>query len=178
MSWRKMKEESPPGILLGWHPGNWHLPGRPRRDSWRRKIILMLMLVLLMLMLMITALRLFVRPKHLVVSRGRSRRCTAWPRAARGNGRPGTASGAWCIASGLCVACIGTALADASFQGASTRHLRFDLESPDWYAAGSVAGSIALTLIAVSTTSCHLGQAPTARAGCAPRPGSIGPKQR
>ena len=56
MSWRKMKEEAlrPPGILLGWHPGNWHLPGR---DSWRRKIILMLMLVLLMLMLMVGPLK-------------------------------------------------------------------------------------------------------------------------
>ena len=59
MSWRKMKEEAliAPGLLLGWHPGNWHLPGRPRRDSWRRKIILMLMLVLLMLMLMVRPLK-------------------------------------------------------------------------------------------------------------------------
>ena len=44
-----MKEEAlKAGILLGW---------RPRRDSWRKQIILMLMLVLLMLMLMVWPLK-------------------------------------------------------------------------------------------------------------------------
>jgi len=62
MSWRKMKEETLiAGVLLGW---------RPRRDSWRRKIILMLMLVLLMLMLMVWPLK-SERGDGLVWSRSR-----------------------------------------------------------------------------------------------------------
>ena len=65
MSWRKMKEETLiAGVLLGW---------RPRRDSWRRKIILMLMLVLLMLMLMVWPLK-SERGDGLVWSRSRMAR--------------------------------------------------------------------------------------------------------
>ena len=77
---------------------------------------------------------------------------------------------ACCVASGSGVTCILTALANAGFEGASTRHLGFDLTGPYRNALGGSAGGIALTLIAARTTVCQLGKAPTARAGRAPRP--------
>ena len=46
-------EEDEGGSFYNWHILRWG----PRRDSWRRKIILMLMLVLLMLMLMVWPLK-------------------------------------------------------------------------------------------------------------------------
>ena len=56
-------------------------------------------------------------------------------------------------------------LANAGFEGASTRHLGFDLTGPYRNAVGGAAGGIALTLITARTTVCQLGKAPTARAG-------------
>ena len=53
-------------------------------------------------------------PKPIVVARGWSRRCRAWPRAARGSGMRRRARGACFIAIHATVACIGTSWAGAS----------------------------------------------------------------
>ena len=115
-----------------------------------------------------------MRPKLLVVARGRSRRCGAWPRAAGGSARRRRASCAWCIVLIASGACIATIRADASghMGGATTRHL--NLESPKGNASGGAAGNIAPTLKFASTTRNHRSKAPTARAGRAPRRGPVG----